>query len=1178
MAASYKEPLPPNLVKACAGKGISIITQNVTITASTTAAVLATKCNVNTRCIVPAGVTVQMNADINVGILEVNGKIEWTETTQTKTEQYLCAGYILFNANSSLNMNLTRKKGYIYIKNNGASSPRFGKRFLVADRPSKYDMFGRSMRRTWSLLAKDLNVGDSKITLMHNASDMGWQLGDRIALAPTKHRSTGTSQTFFIKSIYGNIIRLSSQLDLVPDGIANQDFVGNPGGIQSEVINLSRNILITGDDFENVPCGTGECTCSPDIARTQCTVGLHTMFVGTALYRVKNIKVEKCGQRGILARYCMHFHQAKKCDNCIMHGNAVEHSHQRGIVIHGTHITTVSHNVLHDVRGAGIYIEDGNEIYNNVDYNVVICPFSFTGPMQGCTIPGTDNREADTSQNQAAIWSLGHTNNFVGNRASNTFNGLHFHPSFMNSGRGMVLNQVCVRFTPLGRVIGNTLHGHGRFGTYFVESNWPRHVPEDTLQANGITGTDCPAFDKNGNDLGFPATIVDNVDYHNQFVGSYSMGDIQFAQHTSFDNDNLLYWKDTKNFADGCSSHHIDNTFQGPGIMQLPDGAATTIFERSTFKGDLYFQANHHCGLGISGMLCNPVYMFKNPKWEVTSTKWVDFLEEDISGNNENWMNGGIFVLSPDDIPNVSGNMFPAGYVALTSGAFTYLLNLEGGKVCVSSTTLGLGERYNNGILCKKTLRRLNLYSDSYTEGDRGITLKLSVLDASTRAKITDAQMPFQFTTTRKQGFSIPVIPDLSYEYVVSKNDGSGIPATWIIEFSDHVMGNRWIPDLIRLKVTGRTCPDITSSQHDRRFIWGDSLDNNMLARDRGACTLQPDMPPVSCNTQPKLAPHTCPDLCKENCKAKNAYCDCGTQVCRCEPGFYGPNCEFDICSDSRCQNGGKCAAKYLGGDLSVSIGACTCPKPYEGVSCGSNPCDGVTCSGNGKCLATGPNSYKCACNAPWTGASCNQSCEGQCVGTFPYMCSMNEPFGYCMKGVAMGCNYQNQTGNSQFCCINNCYACEKVTCPQPDNDCYESSKCVDGVCLPFVMRPEGSICHSKSWGVCKKGQCSFPRDELDVPTEESSASDQQISSASDTHISSASDTHISSAETHLNQTDTEQEKNLKRIDTRLETWQIGLIVAGSVVGVVLIVLGLVVALVPSIRTKVFVKTKVPEE
>ena len=48
---------------------------------------------------------------------------------------------------------------------------------------------------------------------------------------------------------------------------------------------------------------------------------------------------------------------------------------QRGIVIHGTHESTVARNVVYDVRGASLYIEDGNEFDNRLLHNVAVCPW-----------------------------------------------------------------------------------------------------------------------------------------------------------------------------------------------------------------------------------------------------------------------------------------------------------------------------------------------------------------------------------------------------------------------------------------------------------------------------------------------------------------------------------------------------------------------------------------------------------------------------------------------------------------------------------------------------------------------------------------------------------------------------------------------------------------------------------
>jgi hypothetical protein len=107
---------------------------------------------------------------------------------------------------------------------------------------------------------------------------------------------------------------------------------------------------------------------------------------------------------------------AVQCEACVVDGLAIENGQQRAIVLHGTHLATVRDNVISGVRGASIYIEDGNEMYNRILYNVAVCPWALSGPKFGCTVPGTDNDQADTSLNQAGIWGLSSINHAIGNR------------------------------------------------------------------------------------------------------------------------------------------------------------------------------------------------------------------------------------------------------------------------------------------------------------------------------------------------------------------------------------------------------------------------------------------------------------------------------------------------------------------------------------------------------------------------------------------------------------------------------------------------------------------------------------------------------------------------------------------------------------------------------------------
>ena len=173
--------------------------------------------------------------------------------------------------------------------------------------------------------------------------------------------------------------------------------------IQAEVINLSRNIIITGDNFEHVQCKADvepwqqpsdkihaeHCSCDGILKRTKCTLGLHTISIGVgSSLSIQYTRIEKCGQRGILGKYCTHFHANKNCTDCKVIGNAIEFGHQRGSAIYGTHLSTLEKNVYYDIRGNLIYIEDGNEMYNRVNYNVGICPWNRGSWKGGCTIPG----------------------------------------------------------------------------------------------------------------------------------------------------------------------------------------------------------------------------------------------------------------------------------------------------------------------------------------------------------------------------------------------------------------------------------------------------------------------------------------------------------------------------------------------------------------------------------------------------------------------------------------------------------------------------------------------------------------------------------------------------------------------------------------------------------------------
>ena len=148
--------------------------------------------------------------------------------------------------------------------------------------------------------------------------------------------------------------------------------------------------------------------------------------------------------------------------------------------------------------------------------------------------------------------------------------------------------------------------------------------------------------------------------------------------------------------------------------MTLPD-QASFIIENTRFEGNVELESNHHCNVGVTGALCMPVYILHNISWKVTKSKWVHFHND---ANNK----GGIFTLSPSEGNNMDGIFFPPGFVSLSSEFYTYLLDIQdgGSAVCYSTTTLNnipgvsaatLSSRFSNGILCKRPLRALKIWT-----------------------------------------------------------------------------------------------------------------------------------------------------------------------------------------------------------------------------------------------------------------------------------------------------------------------------------------------------------------------------------------------------------------------------------------------------------------------------------
>ena len=188
-AASYSvinDPdanLPPDLLSVCKDKGINPPAREVVVQTDSSGLVnsstVSTQCGGDSVCVIPFGITLQVDTSLSLAALIVKGVVEWTDDTQVNPSAFMCAGYIAVEGLGKWEMDVQSKDSFVYIKDNGAVHPMLRSRSFgsaamnIGDYPT-IEISGRELSRTWSLLSKPLQQGDDTVQLMHNPKFMGW--------------------------------------------------------------------------------------------------------------------------------------------------------------------------------------------------------------------------------------------------------------------------------------------------------------------------------------------------------------------------------------------------------------------------------------------------------------------------------------------------------------------------------------------------------------------------------------------------------------------------------------------------------------------------------------------------------------------------------------------------------------------------------------------------------------------------------------------------------------------------------------------------------------------------------------------------------------------------------------------------------------------------------------------
>lgn len=137
---------------------------------------------------------------------------------------------------------------------------------------------------------------------------------------------------------------------------------------RAPVINTTRNIKIQGKD---------------DTHWSTNGHGVHVMAMGTSsLVKLNAVEFKRCGQKGALGRYPIHWHMISYTEGTgafvadvvghVMQNCSVWNSMNRAITLHGTCGVLVDNNVCFDIKGHAAFEEDGSERRNTITNNVIM--------------------------------------------------------------------------------------------------------------------------------------------------------------------------------------------------------------------------------------------------------------------------------------------------------------------------------------------------------------------------------------------------------------------------------------------------------------------------------------------------------------------------------------------------------------------------------------------------------------------------------------------------------------------------------------------------------------------------------------------------------------------------------------------------------------------------------------
>ena len=245
------------------------------------------------------------------------------------------------------------------LDNSSYSSVNNLRRGIIVYPGGTLSLHGDASRGRIARLASVAASGASTLNLRSPGVGGVWHVGDALVIATTSFNiqpSIGQNEERTIAAVSddGMRVELDRPLAFSHYGGEPATFTGSNLTLDEAayVANLRRNIRIH--------------------AAPGAAVGGHVIVHRGASAFVQGVEISGLGDEGTFGQYPFHWHRAGNVSGQYIINSTIHHTRQRCIVVHGTTDAVVESNTCFDIVGHGIFLEDHDEVANNISHNLVI--------------------------------------------------------------------------------------------------------------------------------------------------------------------------------------------------------------------------------------------------------------------------------------------------------------------------------------------------------------------------------------------------------------------------------------------------------------------------------------------------------------------------------------------------------------------------------------------------------------------------------------------------------------------------------------------------------------------------------------------------------------------------------------------------------------------------------------